>query len=148
MAIAAWTETMRQPTENWIDRICVVCSKQFKVMPWRAKKKNGALYCSISCLPQNQKGKIGECQEKEKNGNWKGGLAENRYRYKLIEKQRYPEKVRAREAVQKAKKSGKLIVEPCNVCNSTESIHAHHEDYSKPLDVIWLCSKCHHEKHN
>lgn len=148
MTIAARTVTMREPTENWIDRICVVCSKQFKVMPWRAKKKNGALYCSISCLPQNQKGKEGQCQEKEKNGNWKGGIAKNHYRYKLIEKQRNPEKVKAREAVYKAKKSGKLIIEPCSVCNSTENIHAHHEDYSKPLDVIWLCNKCHHDKHN
>lgn len=139
---------MRNPTENWIDRTCIICSKKFKVMPWRTRKNNGASYCSISCLPQNQKGTKGRSQEKEKNANWKGGISKNRYRYKLIEKQRYPEKIKARDAVQKAKKSGKLIVGPCSVCQATEKIHAHHEDYSKPLDVIWLCNKCHHNRHN
>ena len=26
--------------------------------------------------------------------------------------------------------------------------HAHHEDYSKPYDVVWLCPPCHRNLHN
>src|SRR5258707_11637000 len=44
--------------------------------------------------------------------------------------------------VYKAVKSGKLERKPCVVCGSRPT-HAHHFDYSRPLDVIWLCPKCH-----
>ena len=38
----------------------------------------------------------------------------------------------------------------CSRCGKVErsrKIHAHHEDYAKPLDVIWLCSQCHADTH-
>ena len=44
-------------------------------------------------------------------------------------------------------KGGKIIKQPCSVCNSTENVEAHHEDYSKPLDIIWLCRTHHLEYH-
>lgn len=40
-------------------------------------------------------------------------------------------------------KRGLLIAEPCAVCGTTEQIEKHHEDYGKPLDVVWLC-RAHH----
>jgi hypothetical protein len=42
------------------------------------------------------------------------------------------------------------IVKPnkCSKCGiEAVKINAHHEDYSKPYDVIWLCDKCHAERH-
>lgn len=27
------------------------------------------------------------------------------------------------------------------------ALHGHHEDYAHPLEVIWLCSRCHHRRH-
>jgi hypothetical protein len=33
-------------------------------------------------------------------------------------------------------------------CNATKQIVAHHHDYSKPLDVLWICRKHHRELHN
>jgi len=35
---------------------------------------------------------------------------------------------------------------PCEVCGTTKS-QAHHYDYNKPLDVMWLCKKHHAEWH-
>lgn len=44
-------------------------------------------------------------------------------------------------------KMGILIKEQCKVCGTNENIEAHHEDYTKPLDVTWLCRKHHREHH-
>lgn len=51
-------------------------------------------------------------------------------------------KVRARRAVHVALTTGALTRLPCEVCGSA-TVDAHHEDYSKPLDVRWLC-RSHH----
>ena len=31
----------------------------------------------------------------------------------------------------------------CEVCEEIKPLQGHHEDYSKPLEVIWLCTRCH-----
>ena len=45
-----------------------------------------------------------------------------------------------------AVKRGKLKVGVCEVCGSTD-VHGHHDDYSKPLEVRWLCPKHHRQWH-
>ena len=49
-------------------------------------------------------------------------------------------------AVAKAIKNGDLIPIPCIRCGNEKSL-AHHEDYDKPLDVMWLCQPCHKQRH-
>lgn len=53
----------------------------------------------------------------------------------------------AQVVVGNAVRDGRLKKLPCKVCGSTNRIHGHHDDYSKPLDVIWLCPKHHSERH-
>ena len=41
---------------------------------------------------------------------------------------------------------GELKRLPCAVCGKQKVI-AHHEDYSRPTDILWLCEK-HHKKYH
>lgn len=49
--------------------------------------------------------------------------------------------------VTEALKTGKLKKGPCEICGTRRRVQAHHEDYSKPLKVRWLCIKHHHAEH-
>jgi hypothetical protein len=53
---------------------------------------------------------------------------------------RNPEKVRAHS------KARKIKLEPCEVCGDTKSLR-HHPDYSKPLEVRFLCWLHHKQVH-
>ena len=59
---------------------------------------------------------------------------------------RNPQKFKARRAVAYAIRTGKMKATPCAKCKSTVKVQAHHHDYSKPLDIEWLCFVC-HRKH-
>lgn len=59
-----------------------------------------------------------------------------------------PAKRYAHSKLSRAVKSG-AIVKPkiCQVCLNELRLVGHHEDYSKPLDVIWMCDPCHKRYH-
>lgn len=59
------------------------------------------------------------------------------------------EKLSAYYAVDRAVKSGELVkAEACERCGeSGTTLVGHHEDYGRPLDVIWLCRGCHRRYH-
>lgn len=86
-----------------------------------------------------------------------------REKYKLGEKNHFfvdgsgyePHQVKARQKVMKALKSGRLKPRPCELCgfegrakDGRNLVHAHHDDYSKPLEVRWICVKCHYKEHH
>lgn len=55
-----------------------------------------------------------------------------------------PEKYKARTELGNAVRDGRIKRQPCAVCGDPKS-QGHHTDYSKPLDVQWLCFKHHRE---
>ena len=61
---------------------------------------------------------------------------------------KYPLRKKANRAVAIAVRAGRLTSQPCEVCGIIEDVNAHHDDYSKPLDVRWLCRYHHNEFHN
>ncbi len=62
---------------------------------------------------------------------------------------KYPGRRKANSSVTNAVRDGRLIKpEHCEDCGESHNrIHGHHEDYSKPLDVDWLCPPCHKQRH-
>lgn len=71
------------------------------------------------------------------------------YSYVAARRMDAPETYRAHTMVANAVRTGELEKpDRCSHCHSKESrIEGHHEDYSKPLEVIWLCSPCHKQLH-
>jgi hypothetical protein len=68
--------------------------------------------------------------------------ANKRYRTK------HPQKIKAHMVLNYAVTSGKIIrPETCISCGAGGRIEGHHPDYSKPLEVIWVCVPCHKKIH-
>ena len=58
-------------------------------------------------------------------------------------------KSRAYHAVRRAVKNGEMTKpEVCQNCGGRHKIQAHHEDHTRPLDVLWLCDHCHRGHHS
>ncbi|MCJ8053878.1 hypothetical protein GB928_018640 [Shinella curvata] len=58
----------------------------------------------------------------------------------------HPLEMLAHQYVRSALKKGLLNKEPCEVCGA-ENVDAHHDDYSRPGVVRWLC-RLHHRHHH
>ncbi len=63
-------------------------------------------------------------------------------------RQKNPEKLRAHWAAAWAQQKG-ILTSPgvCSHCGSPGPLEKHHPDYSRPLEVIWLCTPCHRLLH-
>lgn len=89
------------------------------------------------------------------------GLCHSHYRGDMLQKfaesvfivyhpaRRFPmiDKRRARELMATAIRRGELVRQPCEVCGVVSRVHGHHDDYSQPLIVRWLCALHHRREH-
>lgn len=56
-------------------------------------------------------------------------------------------KRKSRRLTRAAVANGFLDKDVCVRCGSDQDIKAHHEDYKKPFNIMWLCIKHHEERH-
>ena len=93
--------------------------------------------------------------DKKRNSDISRLIARRRYlqehpeiKKKSIENynERYPQKYAAHIIAGNAINRNKIKRSPCEKCGRID-VEAHHDDYSKPLDVRWLCRKHHYEEH-
>ena len=116
-------------------KICTKCNKGGEGVRFYRKRTtpSGLSYTCTVC-------------DRARDELWK---SKNRTRYNEIRyayMKRFPERQKARDAVKRALVRGELVKKSCEVCGEIKS-QAHHEDYTKPLEVIWLCTTHHAKKH-
>ena len=110
-------------------------------------------------------GHLGKCKDCTKQDAWESRhvkhrervLEYDRRRAKMKErkdaaaiilarwKAQNPEKRASQNKLNTAVRDGKIKKQPCFVCGA--KAEAHHPDYSRPLDVVWLCSAHHRQTH-
>lgn len=115
-------------------RICIKCSLEKPITSFCDKGNGRRAWTCYSC------------EEKRKKENNPDKFALNRLIRNRRYTQRNPEKVKAHYRVKDAVLSGLLKKHPCEKCGEKKA-NAHHDDYSKPLQVRWLCSLHHREHH-
>lgn len=60
-------------------------------------------------------------------------------------RKKHPDRAKAQGVLYRAVRDGKLQrPDTCSRCGKKARIEAHHNDYSKPLEVLWVCKPCHY----
>ncbi len=111
------------------------------------KRANGKqVYCK-ECRRKWRVANRGELLRRNRDYNQKHReqqIEAERARHKKNPKQR-----KCRHAVRYAIQTGAIVQGPCEFSDSSccGAVHAHHDDYDKPLDVRWMC-RSHHKRHH
>lgn len=127
-----------------ITLICDHCGGVFiretRVIRRSIKRGTTKAFCSRSCSSRGKR--VTRDQTGDKNSNWKGGITCSES--VMASRKKHPERCLARNAIYRAVKNG-VIKRPkeCDICCAAGPITAHHDDYSKRMEVEWLCNPCH-----
>lgn len=120
-----------------IPAICIMCSKSFMSRLQSVRAGLGKC-CSPQCATEHVRSAgilAGPNHPKFIDGST------------MLVHHKWPEKTLARLAVKREVRGGRMTRQPCERCGTTKRVHAHHDDYSKPLDVRWLCATDHAAVH-
>ena len=132
---------------------CSRCGRELPITEfnWADKAKGRRQGVCRSCFSRYNKARYASNSEKFKADvkRYRTENPEKLLETRLKTNDKCPTKLNARKCVEAAVACG-AITRPsvcwgCG-CNSSEHrIEAHHHDYARPLDVIWLCTPCHRQ---
>lgn len=111
---------------------------------WRILNKDKMAMYSLNWYHKQNKEYKNKC--KNSKNEWRKSNRELYNKQSREWQQKHPLQCKAKGKVRDAIKYGKLIKKGCEVCGNKKT-EAHHQDYNKPLEVVWLCKKCHCELH-
>lgn len=123
-------------------KVCKKCGIEKSLSEFYYRKGNGTYPGKCKKCELSQQKAFHQTKERKE---WR-----NKWNRKYIKKNNIKEtRQKAWELLNYAVKNGIMIrPENCTKCGSDKRIQAHHDDYSKPLDVVWLCEQCHKDIHN
>lgn len=146
--------------------LCIKCDKEQPESEYyrstlRANSTGECKACTRARVTANREAKIDYYQEYDRNRGNLPHRVQARKEYAQTERgqkalargnaahyYRYPNRSAARYAVTNAVRDGRLYKpSQCESCNDETTLHGHHCDYNKPLDVMWLCDPCHKQWH-
>lgn len=125
------------------ERTCARCGASLR------DRKPQAVYCSRVCKERARFKRSDVYREatlarsKRYRASEKGKASMRRRRQRAYKK--FPERAKARAAVQNEVRRGRIAKpERCQECGCVARVEAHHHaGYDRPLDVLWLCKRCH-----
>lgn len=129
-----------------MEQVCIKCGESLPASSYHkgSKSKSGLQSSCKSCRKKYSANNAKHINDY--NRDWRKRNPQKAYISTNKWRNANRVKISCYKKVSTALGNGSLIKEPCTICGSLKS-EAHHEDYSKPLAVIWLCSKHHSERH-
>lgn len=140
--------------ENIKNSHCNECASSYNKERWRVviaprvNRKKGPLPCVCGKEKESYSNYCKECaaiRMREWRLNQSKGLIKPKKVALTPEQKKLRRDVRA--ITHSALRRGLLKRAPCEICGTDLNIEAHHDDYTKPLDIRWLC-KSHHDEHH
>ena len=136
-------------------KICFKCNieKPLSEFYKHSEMKDGHLNkckeCAKNDTRKEYRNNVEERREYEKKRNSTQERKDAAREKQRLHRANNPEKYKARTAVGNALRDKRIFKKPCEYCGSEERVQGHHKDYSKPLEVTWVCFQCHRQKeHN
>lgn len=123
--------------------LCRICKTDFTPAAWNVSSRD------YRCAPCKRDAQNAKNRQNAEVIRAKALEAYKQRKGYFAEYQRKPEvkaKRAARRKVATEIEAGRMARSACEVCGHHPA-EAHHDDYTKPLEVRWLC-RLHHEEHH